>query len=195
MRSRLRAPSRMLAASTAMNSSACTAWARSFTRRSVRNFQRPRCGSMRRSVATATCSPIWCGGSWRMARIHPSSRSRPIPRCRSRRCSGARRAGSETRCTRGIRTSRCRAICMGRNGGILSGVEFGDRASLEALLVDVRAADTPPAADQGGGRGGCARRHGGGGGRLSRPGRRLRLRSGLPSLSAPAICSKRGAGA
>ena len=39
--------------------------------------------SMRRSAATATCSPIWCGAFWRTARTPRSFRSRPIRRCRS----------------------------------------------------------------------------------------------------------------
>ena len=36
-----------------------------------------------RSAVIATCSLIWCGGSWKTAPIRPSSRSPPIRRCRS----------------------------------------------------------------------------------------------------------------
>ena len=35
--------------------------------------------------------------------------------------------------------SRCRATSIGRSGAIRAGVEFGDRASLDALLAEVRA--------------------------------------------------------
>ena len=56
----------------------------------------PPAGSMRRSAAIAICSPIWCGGCWRTAPTPPSSRSRPIRTCRSRRSSSGRRPGSAT---------------------------------------------------------------------------------------------------
>ena len=39
---------------------------------------------MRRSAATATCSPIWCGGCSRTAPTRPSSRLPPTRTCRSK---------------------------------------------------------------------------------------------------------------
>ena len=125
------------------SSSACTAWARCFTRRSRANFRKPRAGSMRRSAATAICWPIWCGGCWRTAPTPRSCRSRPIRRCRSRRI--LRRPqnwiGDAAR-RRGIRTFRCRAISMRPTRRNSAGVEFGDRAALAALLAEVRGSRT-----------------------------------------------------
>ena len=78
----------------------------------------PCAASMRRSAATAICSPIWCGGSWKMA---PIPRSFPSPRirtCRSRKFCAVRKAALPTRAKRAIRKSRCRAISISRNGEI-----------------------------------------------------------------------------
>ena len=57
--------------------------------------------------------------------------------------SSARSIGSPTRATRAIRTSRCRATSMRRERRNSAGVEFGDRASLAALLAEIRDADVP----------------------------------------------------
>ena len=53
------------------SSSGCMAWARRSMRRFWASCPMPPAASMRRSAATAICSPIWCGGCWKMA---------PIPR-------------------------------------------------------------------------------------------------------------------
>ncbi len=44
------------------------------------------------------------------------------------------------RCTRAIRTFRCRAICIAPARRNSTGVEFGDRAALDALLAEIGAA-------------------------------------------------------
>ena len=94
---------------------------------------------MRRSAATAICSPIWCGGCWRTA---PTPRSSsvaadptvPVADILKRPQALDRRR----RRTRAIRTFRCRAISTGRRGSNSAGVEFGDRAALDALLARSR---------------------------------------------------------
>ena len=97
-----------------------------------------RAASMRRSAAIAICSPIWCGGCWRTAPTRRSCRSRPIRRCRSTTILKRPQAWiARCRAMRAIRAFRCRAISTGRRGSNSAGVEFGDRASLEALLADV----------------------------------------------------------
>ena len=101
------------------------------------------CGSTRRSAATATFWRIWSVACWRMAPIPRSCRSPPILRCRSPRFSGVRRTGSGTRDTRAIRRSRCRATSMLPERRNSSGVEFGDRASLDALLGEIRDGKMP----------------------------------------------------
>ena len=98
----------------------------------------PPAGSMRRSAATAICSPIWCGGCWRTAPIRRSYRSPPIRTCRSRKSCGGRKAGSPT-----PRQARNRKIPLPRDlyrpeRRSSAGIEFGDRASLDALLREVR---------------------------------------------------------
>jgi RHH-type proline utilization regulon transcriptional repressor/proline dehydrogenase/delta 1-pyrroline-5-carboxylate dehydrogenase len=85
-------------------------------RRLLAAFRMPHAGSMRRSAATAICSPIWCGGSWRTVPTHRSWRSPPIRTCRSRKSSSARGPGSPTPLTPATRTFRCRAISIGLRG-------------------------------------------------------------------------------
>ena len=65
--------------------SACTAWAR----RCTTIVGVCRCGSMRRSARTRTCSPIWCAGCWRTAPTPASCIAWSIRRCpRIRWCHG-----------------------------------------------------------------------------------------------------------
>ena len=95
--------------------------------------------SMRRSAAIAICSPIWCGGCWRTAPTRRSSRSPPTRACRSRRFCAGRKAGSPA-----PRAARNRKIPLPRDlyqpeRRNSAGVEFGERASLDALLAEVRA--------------------------------------------------------
>ena len=89
---------------------------------------------MRRSAGIATCSPIWCGGCWRTAPTRRSCRSRPIRRCRSptilrRPQDWIADAGH----ARHPRIPLPRDL-YGPERKNSAGVEFGDRASLEALL-------------------------------------------------------------
>ena len=51
---------------------------------SAKTVPRSPVAPMRRSAATATCWPIWCGGCWRTAPTPPSSRSPPTRACRWR---------------------------------------------------------------------------------------------------------------
>ena len=57
----------------------------------------PPAASMRRSAATAICSPIWCGGCWRTAPTPRSCRSPPIRTCRSQTSCAGRKARSPAR--------------------------------------------------------------------------------------------------
>ncbi len=99
-----------------LNSSVCTAWAKRFTSRCCPTCPRRRAGSMRRSVATATCWLTWCGGCWRTAPTRRSWRWRPIRTCRSRKSCGGRQASSATPPMRGIPIFRCRATSTSRPG-------------------------------------------------------------------------------
>ena len=98
------------------------------------NCPTPPAASMRRSAATAICSPIWCGGSWRTAPTRRSCRSPPIRACRSREI--LRRPQSWIAGPQAARNSKIplpRDIYLPERRGA-AGVEFGDRASLDALL-------------------------------------------------------------
>ena len=87
--------------------SACTAWARRCT------TTRPtRCGSMRRSARTRTCSPIWCGGCWRTAPIPASCIAWSIRRCPKRRSSPIPWRGCARSAPAAIRAFPCRAISI-----------------------------------------------------------------------------------
>ena len=66
--------------------SGCMAWARRCMRNCARIVLNWPAAPMRRSAATATCWPIWCGDCWRMAPTRRSSRWRPTKACRWRRC-------------------------------------------------------------------------------------------------------------
>ena len=93
---------------------------------------------MRRSAAIAICSLIWCGGFWKTAPIRPSSRSPPIRACRSPKFCAGRRAASPAR-----DDARNRKIPLPRDlyqpeRHNSAGIEFGERASLDALLREVR---------------------------------------------------------
>ena len=110
-----------------------------------RIIPRPPAGSMRRSAATAICSPIWCGGCWRTGRTRRSCRSRPILRCRSptilerpQHWIGDARHARHPK----IPLPRDLYAPERRNS---SGVEFGDRASLDgAARRDPHAPKRPP---------------------------------------------------
>ena len=95
---------------------------------------------MRRSAAIAICSPIWCAGCWRTAPTPPSSPPPPIRTCPSSSSCAApadvhRRAGAGQR----HRACRCRRDIYGPSRRNSRGVEFGDRAALDALLAEVDA--------------------------------------------------------
>ena len=100
------------------------------------------------------------------------------------------------RATRAIRAFRCRAISTRRSGRNSAGVEFGDRASLEALLAGVQSAAPLPQAE---GRTVARRRWRRRRGRLCgverHAGRGARRRAGARrrSLRAPSRCADRAA--
>ena len=123
------------------SSSACTAWARSSTRRCARNFPMPPAASMRRSAVTATCSPIWCGGYWRTAPIRLSSPSPPILPCRSKCCCGVRGADRLGACCAHPKFPLPRDLYAPERRNS-RGVEFGDRAGL-AVSADEIGRRTP----------------------------------------------------
>ena len=103
------------------------------------------CGSMRRSAAIAICWPIWCAGCWRTAPIPRSCRSRPIRRCRSpsilKRPQNWIGDPQHARHPK-IPLPRDLYAPERRNS---AGVEFGDRASLDALLAEIRDGTMPDA--------------------------------------------------
>ena len=105
-------------AAAASNSSACMAWAKRSMRNSATTGPSLPAAPMRRSAATATSWPIWCGGCWRTAPIPPLWRSPPTKISRSRRCCAARPLSLAARTTHGIRTFRGRATSIGRSGQI-----------------------------------------------------------------------------
>ncbi len=103
------------------NSSACTAWARRFTRslggsRKRLATRRPRCGSTRRSGATRNCSHTSSGGCSRTAPIRASSTASPTSMSRSRSWSRTRSQSSLRWSQSATRRSFCRARSSGRNG-------------------------------------------------------------------------------
>ena len=99
----------------------------------------PPAASMRRSAAIAICSPIWCGGSWRTARTRRSCRWPPIRACRSRTsCAGRKAVIAGAHAARNSKIPLPRDIYLPERRAA-AGVEFGDRASLDALLDEVRA--------------------------------------------------------
>ena len=100
----------------------------------LQNCRRSPAASMRRWAAMPTCSPIWCGGCWRMAPIRLSCPWQPTEACRSPTSSSGRKAGSPMRTH-----ARHPHIALPRDLFVPQrtnsrGVEFGDRAALEALL-------------------------------------------------------------
>src|SRR6201988_1516547 len=133
----------MPAASKATSSSACTAWARCSTSSCSPTTPKRRAGSTLRSAAIAIFWLILCGVSWKTARIPPSCRLPPIPRCRSRRCSSVRRPASATRATRATRRFPCRATFTVRRGAIPPASNSGTKAALDAVLAEIRAAEPP----------------------------------------------------
>ena len=103
------------------------------------NCRTPRAASMRRSAATAISSPIWCGGFWRTAPIPRSSRSPPIRSVPIEEI--LRRPQSAIADPRDARNKKIplpRDLYRPERQNS-SGIEFGDRSSLEALLAEVRA--------------------------------------------------------
>ena len=153
-------------------------------------------GSMRRSAAIAICWPIWCGGCWRTAPTPPSSRSRPIRRCRSRPSSSGRRAGSRMRAHARHPNIPLPRDLYGPARLNSAGVEFGDRVALKALVDEVkreasgknRPAAPPIEADSA-----VALAAMSGGDRLPRPGTRRRSSAAPTFSNAPAICWRTGA--
>ena len=101
-------------------------------------FPRRSAVSMRRSAAIVNCWLIWCGGCWRTAPTRRSFPPPPIP--------GADRRDLATSAKRDRRTAR---RAQSQDPALprdlyrperlnSSGVEFGERASLDALLRDAR---------------------------------------------------------
>src|SRR5215471_520825 len=117
----------MPALSTASNSSGSTAWAKRFMRHCSPNFRMFPAASMRRSAATATCWLIWCAGFWRMARILRSSRRRP-----------QHWIGAPAQ-ARNRKIALPRDIFMPQRPAAV-GIDFGDRASLDVLISEIRGA-------------------------------------------------------
>ena len=97
-------------------------------------------GSTRRSAAIAISSPTWCGACWRTAPTPPSSRWRRI-RGADRRHPAPAAARDRRGAPRPQREhpAAARSLCdpTRRNS---AGVEFGDRAGLDALLGEIRGA-------------------------------------------------------
>ena len=133
--------SRTPAASRATNSSACTAWARRSTRRCIARTARrrlPRLCAGRRPPRSARLSGAAAAGERRELLLRVCRGRFQV--CRSAISCAGRRAGSATRGTRGIRKFRCRRDLYVPERRNSMGVEFGDCASLAALLAEVRAA-------------------------------------------------------
>jgi Delta 1-pyrroline-5-carboxylate dehydrogenase len=106
------------------------------------DIPRRRVGSTRPSAATATFWRIWSVGCWKMAPTPRSCRSRPILRCRSPRFRRPQdRIGDRaSRAQPKLPLPRDLYAPERRNS---SGVEFGDRASLDALLAEIRDGKMP----------------------------------------------------
>ena len=133
----------LAATAAASSSSGCTAWARRSMRNCARIAPSWPAAPMRRSAATATCSPIWCGGCWRTAPTPPSSRWPPIE---SVPVAALLRRPAEIIGTPDH--ARHPKIALPRDlfqpERVNSrGVEFGERAALTALVTEV-AAETVP---------------------------------------------------
>ena len=168
---------------------------------------------MRRSAAIAICWPIWCGGCWRTAPTPRSSSVAADPACRSTTsCKRPQAWIGDAAHARHPHIPLPRDLYRPERRNS-AGVEFGDRAALDALLAEVaprraraaplidgvaRAARARGASPIDGAhrhvrsRRGVVRRDGGGAAAFP-PGPRRRSSSARRRSNAPPICSRRRA--
>ena len=123
-------------AKAASNSSACMAWAKRSTRNSAKIARTSPVAPMRRSAATAICSPIWCGGCLENGANSSfvalaADETVPVTTLLRRPADDHRQRGQR----RGIPTSRCRAISTGRSGRIRAASNSASARRSDQLVV------------------------------------------------------------
>ncbi|MEY9337403.1 delta-1-pyrroline-5-carboxylate dehydrogenase PutA-like protein [Bradyrhizobium elkanii] len=113
-------------------------------RSSARTGPRSPIGPMRRSAATAICSPIWCGGCSRTAPTRPSWRWPPTIACPSWTCCArpAEIVGPDDKASHAAIPLPAELYRPQRENS--HGIEFGERKALDTLMSAIAAERKAP---------------------------------------------------